>query len=293
MIRRVFKTIFILSLCFGITIPSNAAVSVSDGSAFVSKAELSADLNNLSNRMAQLENSLDAKIDSLVSSYLARNGIWNGANQELKVGGYIQKANNKFELNNPPISFTTKPEAKYVDNIYGNSEFFTANKSGLLCISVGTYGDYNSTTGKYYTDNRRFFCYVLSNNPDIANYGGAVVDQSRARSATIDWSPGAYLGWEIMDGSDIKVACNIIETRPLSRIIRYESDTSYYTTGYMVMYTNFYTIIQCFVEKDKTYYQRLRFKYNQGGCATSSFSFTAADTWGGTWKMIIDYAAVY
>ena len=36
----------------------------------VMKAEFAADLNNLSNRMAQLENSLDAKIDSLVSSYL-------------------------------------------------------------------------------------------------------------------------------------------------------------------------------------------------------------------------------
>ena len=33
--------------------------------------------------MAQLENSLDAKIDSLVSSYLTRNGIWNGAKQTM------------------------------------------------------------------------------------------------------------------------------------------------------------------------------------------------------------------
>ena len=84
MLRRMFKKILIISMCMGLTIPTNAAVSVSDGSAFVTKAEFSADLNNLSNRMAQLENSLDAKIDSLVSSYLTRNGIWNGATQELK-----------------------------------------------------------------------------------------------------------------------------------------------------------------------------------------------------------------
>ncbi len=45
------------------------------------KAEFAADLNNLSNRMSSLENSLDAKIDSLVSSYLSRNGIWNGETQ--------------------------------------------------------------------------------------------------------------------------------------------------------------------------------------------------------------------
>ena len=60
---------------------SLAAISVSDGSAFVTKAEFAADLNNLSNRMSSLENSLDAKIDSLVSSYLSRNGIWNGEKQ--------------------------------------------------------------------------------------------------------------------------------------------------------------------------------------------------------------------
>ena len=81
MLKKMFKTIFVLSLCIGVVLPTNAAVSVSDGSAFVTKAEFAADLNNLSNRMAQLENSLDAKIDSLVSSYLTRNGIWNGAKQ--------------------------------------------------------------------------------------------------------------------------------------------------------------------------------------------------------------------
>ena len=81
--KNLFKTILMLSLIISVVIPTNAAVSVSDGSAFVTKAEFSADLNNLSNRMASLENSLDAKIDSLVSSYLTRNGIWNGAKQTL------------------------------------------------------------------------------------------------------------------------------------------------------------------------------------------------------------------
>ena len=83
MIMKLFKTILVLSLCLGISIPSNAAVSVSDGSAFVTNAEFNSDVNNLENRMASLENSIDAKIDSLVSSYLTRNGIWNGVKQEL------------------------------------------------------------------------------------------------------------------------------------------------------------------------------------------------------------------
>lgn len=84
MLNRIFKTIFILSLCIGISLPANAGnVSVSDGSAFITKSEMSYQLNNLSNRMTQLENSLDSKIDSLVSSYLTRNGIWNGAVQDI------------------------------------------------------------------------------------------------------------------------------------------------------------------------------------------------------------------
>ena len=35
MLNRIFKTILVLSICVGVTLPTNAAVSVSDGSAFV------------------------------------------------------------------------------------------------------------------------------------------------------------------------------------------------------------------------------------------------------------------
>ena len=84
MLNRVFKTIFILTLCLGITLPSHASsTKVSDGSAFITKSEMAYELNNLSQRMNELENSLDSKIDKLVSSYLTRNGVWNGAVQTL------------------------------------------------------------------------------------------------------------------------------------------------------------------------------------------------------------------
>ena len=81
--KKMFKTAIIFFTVFVMVFNSFAAISVSDGSAFVTKAEFSADLNNLSNRMSALENSIDAKIDSLVSSYLSRNGIWNGEKQTL------------------------------------------------------------------------------------------------------------------------------------------------------------------------------------------------------------------
>ena len=111
MLRKLFKTILVLSLCIGISLPTNAAVSVSDGSAFVTKAEFAADLNNLSNRMAQLENSLDAKIDSLVSSYLTRNGIWNGAKQILTTNYFVDFA--------APVSGTTYSSTQLSKNVDG------------------------------------------------------------------------------------------------------------------------------------------------------------------------------
>ena len=127
MLKKIFKTIFVLSICVGISLPTNAAVSVSDGSAFVTKAEFAADLNNLSNRMAQLENSLDAKIDSLVSSYLTRNGIWNGAIQEI-----LGKTKTFTAMSQLQASINAKLSVSKV--IW--EESFLANKTGLLFVNL-------------------------------------------------------------------------------------------------------------------------------------------------------------
>ena len=82
---RIFKKLIVLCLILIQPITSYAT-TVSDGSNFVTKSELSADLNSLSNRISKLENSIDAKIDSLVSAYLNKNGIWNGEKQTLHDG---------------------------------------------------------------------------------------------------------------------------------------------------------------------------------------------------------------
>ena len=126
MLKKIFKTILVLSLCLGLTLPTNAAVSVSDGSAFVTKAEFAADLNNLSNRMAQLENSLDAKIDSLVSSYLTRNGIWNGAKQSIMGYSATFNSNNKGFATSVTGSKTLETEIL--------SSRFLSSKAGMLFL---------------------------------------------------------------------------------------------------------------------------------------------------------------
>ena len=119
MINKIFKTILILSICFSTVFSSYAAVSVSDGSAFITKAEFQADLSNISNRIAQAENSIDARIDSLVSQYLTRNGIWNGAKQNI--------------LNNLGTNAFTNERLKVLEDV---------NKTGLILVPYYVTIDY-------------------------------------------------------------------------------------------------------------------------------------------------------
>lgn len=158
MLKKIFKTIIIFSFILSTIIPTNAAVSVSDGSAFVTKAEFSADLNNLSNRMASLENSLDAKIDSLVSSYLTRNGIWNGAKQTLisnsfkygmKSGGTRDAGRVYFNIFNAIIEQTVaKMYTIQVSGASGRYQLIDKiDKSGMIFFNTysGASGNGNMT----------------------------------------------------------------------------------------------------------------------------------------------------
>ena len=141
--NKVFKTILIINICLGITIPANAAVSVSDGSAFVTKAEFSADLNNLSNRMASLENSIDSKIDSLVSSYLTRNGIWNGKKQSLESYRSLSNSLNTTRFKAIYESGTYANVNSVVDGLADNSYYLVRklDKSGLVNVVAHTEGN--------------------------------------------------------------------------------------------------------------------------------------------------------
>ena len=127
---------------------SIAAISVSDGSAFVTKAEFAADLNNLSNRMSSLENSLDAKIDSLVSSYLSRNGIWNGEaqtysltlNKEMDFGVSANMSNTVIQKNTDGYTSTIMlgTDSKKVNGTHKGSNGSVANTttSPKFCIGI-------------------------------------------------------------------------------------------------------------------------------------------------------------
>ena len=184
MLKSIFKKIFIISLCF-INIVSHAAISVSDGSAYVTKAEFSADLNNLSNRMAQLENSLDSKIDSLVSTYLKRNGIWNGKKQTVLVKDIIDFWSNNGLTTaagahwNWKSNLTSGSLTEGVEYTVRNQSFTFINncdKSGMMVGKVDVITGYDmakrmvpSASG---TDGRNFTYYIANegrNNPAITS----------------------------------------------------------------------------------------------------------------------------
>ena len=147
MFGKIIKRIIII--CVAISLPIHAAVSVSDGSAFVTKAEFTADLNNLSNRMAQLENSLDAKIDSLVSSYLTRNGIWNGSMQDILVGTDVGGGEYRYEGYNTSGGDRTDPRRRgqflcFPDWWFANIAKYNLDGSdtGNPTLVYATSGDY-------------------------------------------------------------------------------------------------------------------------------------------------------
>ena len=138
--------LFILMIVFPIS--NFAAVSVSDGSSFVSKAEFNSSLNNMSNRIAIIENTLDSKIDSLVSSYLSRNGIWNGDKQKLESTTYWN-----VEMDN--ITLNTNGSFAKSDTLMNNMIIKNISKSGLLVGFI------------YYTDGNRG---ALNNNQSRWGY---------------------------------------------------------------------------------------------------------------------------
>ena len=122
---KIFKLFVCISLILSISLVNSfAAISVSDGSAFVTKAEFAADLNNLSNRMSSLENSLDEKIDSLVSSYISRNDIWNGEKQNV--------SNTKDWSFRPKSIAITNSRASFSGELINEVIIEKTSKSGLL-----------------------------------------------------------------------------------------------------------------------------------------------------------------
>ena len=298
MIKRIFKTILILTICLGITLPTNAAVSVSDGSAFVTKAEFSADVNNLSNRMAQLENSLDAKIDSLVSSYLTRNGIWNGAIQDLETYyivdffGSTTKANT-CNITNGYRGFQGKTQeytATYKALVYPpsavNSDYLEhtvertkkvivheLNKSGMLYMTVNLAPTALLWTGSS-ADNRTWISFQAGVNDP--------------RSSTVY---GTIIKWNFQFGIEGGVPFGEVNAMQEAGIIPFFSGSWVQLWGKLGFQQ---AKILTFVEKGKQVYCRdyFLFKRNTANGTLDTATKGTSSEWGGM-IMTVDDCAVY
>ena len=158
MINKVFKTILIITICFGLTIPSNAAISVSDGSAFMTKTEFMADINNLSSRVAQLEIGFDGTLDSKVNSYLEQKGFWKAKKQTFVASSdsmtNVAPANvtntsgavkNNVELQRKTLVANTSASGMCLLNLS-----FKANTTTSASMRWGYMGN---KTGTYFFDN--------------------------------------------------------------------------------------------------------------------------------------------
>ena len=192
MLNRVFKTIFILTLCLGISLPANAGnVNVSEGSAFITKSELSYQLNVLSQRMTQLENSLDSKIDKLVSSYLTRNGIWSGVPQQINTSSWSITDTSLPGFTSGRSYDTTLNRQRIVNKI---------NKSGYCSIVMSQKSQYSERIfGMWYkagTGNARVYDSTFAIFGYITNKSGTV-----DASAKISYPVGLGFGKCYYDGN--------------------------------------------------------------------------------------------
>ena len=141
MLRRIFKTIFILSLCFGTLLNTHAAVIVSDGSAFITKSEFKALVNEASGRIEALELHADSQIDTLVNSFLGRNNIWHPQKQELNSNTTMDLAPCNVTLSNYQATgnHTLESRKTCIEEI---------KKSGMMVISLFYRAKNTSGTGK-------------------------------------------------------------------------------------------------------------------------------------------------
>lgn len=80
---KMVKRLICAYLIITFVMPSFATTGVSDGTAFITKKEFDAALSDFNGRLSSFQAGINSKIDSQVSSYLDRNGIWSAKSMVL------------------------------------------------------------------------------------------------------------------------------------------------------------------------------------------------------------------
>ena len=207
----------IVSFCLCIIICfNNYAINASDDTAFITKEEFDRTMADFNARLTTFESGINSKIDSQVTSYLDRNGIWSAAKQEVKttktkVFGlrkisdtkytifgwyYIPGKDLKKEINN--FNYATWNNHSYYFGVDDSGTYYdfvdSCTKSGLMCLVYSKkYGMY---TGE--RDNPTF----VQHNIYVNSYGRT--------SVTGDWPACAlctnFMIYEQKNGSTEETA---------------------------------------------------------------------------------------
>lgn len=83
MLQKYIKNFLCVIMICSFVLPAYASLSASDGSAFVTKGEFDSALADFNSRLTTFEAGINSKIDSQVTTYLDRNGIWSGQKQDI------------------------------------------------------------------------------------------------------------------------------------------------------------------------------------------------------------------
>lgn len=78
---KMIKSLISFMIIVAFVLPSYASISSSNGSTFITKGEVDTAMTDLKSRLTTFEAGINSKIDAQVTSYLDRNGIWNGSKQ--------------------------------------------------------------------------------------------------------------------------------------------------------------------------------------------------------------------
>lgn len=131
MIINILKKFFCLILIFFYTFSCYASLTASDGSAFITREEYESSVKDFDSRLTTFEAGLNTKIDSQVSSYLDRNGIWSGSKQDILIE-YMDVPSPKSQISAGSSYVTTYSDYKLICK---------CSKSGMMSIKPHIFGN--------------------------------------------------------------------------------------------------------------------------------------------------------
>ena len=137
--HKLFSKIFKRALALFIIVIINfnsfsAVVSSNDGSAFITKAEFDALVNDFNSRIEDYEKSIDAKIDGAIAEYLA--GLATASSYIMEDLIHVAKENNVNNLKF--IQWKAPKTTKNVDDV--SAGIYLSHTSGSINISNGVRG---------------------------------------------------------------------------------------------------------------------------------------------------------